>query len=505
VSPLSNRLALSARRVAAAGAVTAVAVAAAVTFAAPATSAPGAAGARSAKPGVSGAAITLASQIVLDGDRRDVQLATDRSGRTYVAWISGPATNSSARQVHLCTLPLHARACKGGVQSIDSPDASTASGLRILVTPAGAVTILWYHSHSGGGDVAEATSASGGPLSAASTFVSGPQDSSLLDAELGPGNAIWTVLGPETGTTLLVTPGFGKTTMSVSAPSQVTYARLAFAGTTAILATSAFDGAGGFEKPIQYTSRPGSSWTGFKNVAGTETDGDDMGLTRTSSGVRLTAPSSSTQSPAVAKWTGHAFSRAVSIGDHNNCVPSSYDTVADASGRLAGVSNECGKLTVDNLPDTRHAAIVRFSGGNTAAGDAHIATLPRGYAWVAWTVQFSSNALQGDKLKIVPLLLPGLDKKVSHKGPHGTVTVTGPTSCQPADAIPVAVEGHAKPGWAVHSRVLKLAGKKVGHSLNGAALKAGKKYALKGTVVFSNGHSRSTVSATLTFKSCPNP
>jgi hypothetical protein len=497
-----------AHRTATAGAVAVVVLTSAVTLASPATSAPRTATTakvHEAKPGVSGAAITLASQVTLDGDKRDVDLATDRSGRTYVAWISAPVSNSSSRQVHLCTLPLHATACAGGVQAIDTPDASTAGGIRVLATAAGAVTILWYHTHSGGGNVSEATSSSGGPLSSATNVVNGPQDAVLADAELGPGNSIWTVVAPESGSGLQVTPGIGKPATTISTGGQVNYARLVFAGSTAIIATSEFDGAGGFEKPIRYASRQGSSWTGFKTVAGTETDGDDFGLTRTSAGVRLTAPSAANELPAVAKWTGHAFTRAVAIGDHSTCVPSSYSTFADASGRLASVSNECGTFSVDNLPATTHAAISRFSGGDTAAGDPQIASLPRGYAWVAWTVQFSSNALQGDKLKIVPLLLPGLGKKASHGGAHGSVTLTGPTSCQPNDTLAVGVAGHAKPGWTVGARKLTLAGKKIGHSLNGAALTPGKAYSLKGTVVFSHGGSHSTVTATLKFRSCPNP
>jgi hypothetical protein len=47
--------------------------------------------------------------------------------------------------------------------------------------------------------------------------------------------------------------------------------------------------------------------------------------------------------------------------------------------------------------------------------------------------------------------------------------------------------------------------KKVGSILNGASLTAGKKYALKGTVVFSSGSSHEKVSATVKFRSCPNP
>ena len=83
--------------------------------------------------------------------------------------------------------------------------------------------------------------------------------------------------------------------------------------------------------------------------------------------------------------------------------------------------------------------------------------------------------------------------------------MVGPATCLPADTISVSVKGHAKSGWRVASRKLTLGHKKVGSSLNGAALTAGKAYALKGSVVFSSGSSHETVSATVKFRACPNP
>ena len=68
----------------------------------------------------------------------------------------------------------------------------------------------------------------------------------------------------------------------------------------------------------------------------------------------------------------------------------------------------------------------------------------------------------------------------------------------------MSVAGHPASGWKVSARQVTLGGKKVGASINGAALTAGKTYKLAGTVTFAQGGSRSKVKATLTFRSCPN-
>jgi hypothetical protein len=41
--------------------------------------------------------------------------------------------------------------------------------------------------------------------------------------------------------------------------------------------------------------------------------------------------------------------------------------------------------------------------------------------------------------------------------------------------------------------------------VHGGSLTPGKSYTLAGRVTFANGGSRSTVTATLTFRACPNP
>jgi hypothetical protein len=456
-----------------------------------------------AKPGLVGPTITLASQVSFDGELRAYSLASDKSGTTYVAWISSSVTGSAGRQVHLCTLPLHATGCKGGIQTVDLTDASTSAGLRLLVTPGGAVTIVWYHTSGSGGEIAEATSQAGGPLSAEKDVASAPANGFLLDAELAPDGSIWTVATPDSGSPLEIRAGFTSSPTTLKPPYSVGYAQLAFAGSTPILAITK---SSAISQAAAYASRPGGSWTSFKNVAGTGTDGTDVGLVKTPSGVRLvTDIGNAGYTPVVAKWNGHGFAHRTPTGD--TCELGAHDAVSDSSGRLADVSSECNKISVSNLADTTHAAIVRFSpGGATAGGQPQIATVPRGFAWVAWSTQYNpASSANGDKLKISQVLLPGLQRHVSHRGAHGSVTLTGPASCLPADTVGVGVKGHAAHGWKVVSHKVTLGHKKLGSSLNGASLSAGKVYSLKGSVVFASGGSHETVSAKLKFRSCPQP
>jgi hypothetical protein len=55
------------------------------------------------------------------------------------------------------------------------------------------------------------------------------------------------------------------------------------------------------------------------------------------------------------------------------------------------------------------------------------------------------------------------------------------------------------------STTLLLNGKTHGRSIDGATMTAGKSYTVSGRVVFSNGKTRKTVTATYTFRVCPNP
>ena len=176
--------------------------------------------------------------------------------------------------------------------------------------------------------------------------------------------------------------------------------------------------------------------------------------------------------------------------------------MSDASGRAADVSRECQQLAIANLPDTRHAAVVRFTvHGTFAGGDPQLTTTPRGKGWVIWSVESTSQ----DKLIAEPILLPGRDVSVAKTSRAGFATVTGPQSCLPPVGIPVGVAGTPTAHWTVVSKVLKLDGT-VLHSatLNGTALHPGQPHRLTGTVRFADGSAHVTVTAALKFRSCPN-
>jgi hypothetical protein len=501
--PASSRSpkAASIRRCTLGGVTAAVALASAVTLAVPATSA-----AAAPRPGPVGAAIVLAQHAEFTGSSTDI--ATDSHGTAYVGWISSPTSNSSDRSVHLCVLPLGARACKGGVQSIDSLDPSTAGDLHVLAPHSGNVTLLWYHdtaassTSSHAAEIARAT-VTAGTLSPATDVAAGPSHGSMLDAVLGPNHTVWT-LTYGGGSSLELRAGLTHSPTQVKVPYSVGFAHLAFSHGTPILAITQ---AGMISQPPSYSSRPSSSWTAFKKLTGTWAVGIDIGLVSTAHGVRLITGNGTNNiyQPVVAKWTGHGFSRAKSTGDHNSSAPSSHDDVTDGSGRLVDVADEGEQLAVANLANTTRAAVTRFAIGGTLAGfAAQVGTTARGNGWVLWAVE-QSNGTLGDKLSIQPIRLAGLHHSKKAHGHHGRVTLTGPASCMPDSTISVSVKGHAKHGWHVSKRHLKLGHKTLHKTLNGAKLKPGKKYTLKGSVTFRHGGSHSKVTAKLKFRACPKP
>ena len=72
--------------------------------------------------------------------------------------------------------------------------------------------------------------------------------------------------------------------------------------------------------------------------------------------------------------------------------------MTDGSGRLADVSERCGKIGIYNLPQTKDAAIAKPSSGGTILPDApQITTTTRGYGWVAWAIL---SPVQGNKLMV---------------------------------------------------------------------------------------------------------
>jgi hypothetical protein len=486
------------------GVAAAAALASAIALAGPATPAAAAKG----KPGPVGSAIVLATHGEFTGQSTDI--ATDSHGTAYIGWISSPTSNSSDRSVHLCVLPLGARACTGGVQSINALSSSSAEDLYVLAPSHGKVTLLWYHdtvvsgTESHGSQIAEAT-VTGSKLSNATDVASGPSHGILLDAVLGPQDSIWTLTYAGSGTSVELREGITHSPTVVKVPYTVGFGHLAFSHGTPIMAITQ---AGQITQPPSYSSRPGSTWTGFKKLTGTWAVGIDIDLVSTRSGVRLITGNGGNNfyQPVVAKWTKHGFSRAkLTGGDHNSPTPTSHDGVTDGSGRLVDAANEGGKIAIANLANTTHASVFRLAGHGTIAGFApQVGTTARGNGVALWAVQQSTGTL-GDELLLQPFRLAALRHSEKAHGAHGTVTLTGPVSCMPDSTMKVTVKGKGKHGWHAAKGRLTLGHKKLHSTLNGAKLKAGKEYTLKGSVVFANGGSHSKVTAKLKFRACPKP
>ena len=191
-------------------------------------------------------------------------------------------------------------------------------------------------------------------------------------------------------------------------------------------------------------------------------------------------------SPVVSRWTGSSFSPPQLTGDKNSCAPSSHDPVADASGRMADISNECEDLAVANLTDTLHAAVVRFPSGGTIAGAApQLTTAPRGRGWAVWSIEATTG---GDNLLAGPVLLPGRAVSAQATGQGNQVKLTGPASCLPPVGIAVKAAGTPAAGWTVTSSSLALDGTALsGTTLDGSTLTAGASHTLTGTVIVHQG------------------
>jgi hypothetical protein len=473
--------------------------------AAPAASAPAPADGWRVAPGPTGSAIVVQDHIELSG----FDLATDSAGTAYLGWISSATVN--VRNVHLCVLPAGATACSGGVLTapLSAEAAATSSGLRVVTTGPGAATLIWFHdtaaSQTGpsGGKLATATYA-GGVLSAAADQADAPSHGALLDVAEGPGESLWVVLSkgaatPEDFAKVQVRQGLSGTPDDRTAPWPVDDAWLAFAGSTPVLAVSRY---GSISEPIRYASSPGGTWTSFAPVANTWNVGG-AGLVSTTRGVRLVASEGNAgYRPVVSLFANGRFGTPRLIGDGSTCATTSHDLVTDASGRVADVGNECGRITVANLPATTKAALARFAAGDTVAGGPpQITTTGRGAGWVA----FGTLSSSATKLKVVPVMLPALTTTKGRTGAAGKVTVRGPVSCLPAVQTPVGVSAKPASGWKVKATTLKLDGTALtGRALNGAPLAPGSTHTLVGLAKFSRpGHSTATVKASLTFRSCP--
>jgi hypothetical protein len=454
-----------------------------------------------ARPGRVGRTMTLTSGADLHG----YDAATDAAGNTYIGWIAahGSAAN---RTVFLCTIPHGGTACAGGIRSTPSLGGSSADGLRVLVG-GGKVSLVWSHETTAsvngpnGDEIAVATRQPNGSLSAPADMATAPSFGTLLDAALGPQNSIWAISQPGGATPRIVLrPGLASAAVTLKTPYLVGGGRIAFSGATAVLAVQK---AGAISVPVAYAVHRGS-WSGFRKLARTWTSDANLGLVRTRSGIRLLASvANASYWPVVSRFTGSSFTRPQLTGDRTNCFPGSHDPVADASGRMTDVSEECAtKVAIANLSDTLHAVVVRFpSGGTFAGGIPQIATTPRGRGWVVWSIEGKVS----DKLLAARVLLPGRLRTVAKSAAGNRARLTGPASCLPPVSVRARVAGSPARHWHVVSRRLLLSGKAHGATINGAALAAGRTYTLSGRVTFARGGSRRVVTAVLKFRTCPNP
>ncbi|HWF80513.1 MAG TPA: hypothetical protein VN695_07995 [Streptosporangiaceae bacterium] len=457
-----------------------------------------------AKPGLAGKPILLDNNVALSG----YDVAVDASGRAYVGWISDK--NNGGRKVHLCTLPPGARQCKGGIQTIDTPQPfgpSTSTGLWVFATPRGAVTVVWMYetpaSESGpqADEIATATMRPGGHLSQPTPAATGPSFGNILDATTGPNGSIWVVTERSSAAGVQVREGLSGPFVNLHTPFGVSSARLRFSHRTGVLM---IEKAGTIGVGIDVAHVRNDHFSGFSKVAKTWTAGVSAGLTATTSGFRMiTSVDNATYHPEVLSWNGSNFVHPALTGDLSNCAPNTHDLVADASGRAADVSLECSDVAIANLPDTRHAVVTRFSihGGTFAGGPPQLATNPRGTGWVAWSIEGSI----APKLMVAPIVLADRVVTTSASARGNKITVRGPASCLPPVDVPVGVSAKPARNWHVVSKALRLGGS-VLHSrtLRGGALKAGARYTLSGIVRFANGGSHVTITAALKFRSCPN-
>lgn len=453
------------------------------------------------RPGPVGSAIVLASNKQLSG----YDAATDASGRSYIGWIAN-ASSVASRTVYLCTLPPGASACQGGIQSTPSLGIDSATGVKVLVPSNGHVTLVWFHDTSPGSingpegaQVATASAIAGGPLSAAVDQAAAPSFGSLLDARLAPNGELWTVAANSDTTKLEVRRGITAAATTLTPPYSVGSGQLGFSGSTAVLAIQR---AGYISSPVGYTYFTGS-WHGFTNVAHTWTAGANIGVASTTSGIRLLASvDNANYWPVVSRWTGSSFAPRTLTGDQNSCSPSTHDPVADASGRMADVSEECGQVAVANFADTTHASVVRFSSqGTFAQGIPQITTTPRGRAWVVWSTQNSTGT--SNALRVIAVQLPGMTRTVSAHSRYGKITLTGPASCLPSVNVAAWAKAKGKHGWKAGTLVVRLGHTRIRGTLSGASLAPGTTYKLTATSVL-RGHGRKhKVKVQLTFRTCP--
>jgi hypothetical protein len=456
-------------------------------------------------PGVAGSPLVLGATINLVS----YDVAANSKGEAYVGWISDDGVDPNKhRYVHFCAVPAGGSSCVYKTR-ISALSDNGAKDVRVLMS-GNTVKVVWFHdtTESINGPqnarIAVATAVNGRNLSNGSDLASAPSFGQLLTADVAPNGEIWTVAYAGLGATnvQLHHPITSPTFDSVALPAGfgVAGAQLAFTGGKAVLSVTKN---GSISDPLRYAVRPsGGPWSSFHTVPHTWTGAGTAALETTGHGLRLvTGVNNASHRAVIAKWTGTGFTpRALTSDADSSCSPSSHDGWADASGRLLDVSAAlCAKLTVTNYADALHAGFTRIGFGGTLTYTPQIASGTRGIATVVYSVQGTS----GHVLRVIHVRLPDPTVTVSHHGTGGRVTVTGPRSCLPPVNVHVGWTHPAAANWSFMAGSLRLGNKAfLGSTLDGATLTAGNSYSLIGTAIFGRGSNRSTVHATLTFRTC---
>src|SRR5580658_400612 len=221
--------------------------------------------ANAAPPGLNGPKLTLvklSQQVQFAPGSFDA--VADSAGDTYIAWFADTAPGSSSRDIYLCTLKPRTSTCSGGVQTLQSKILGTASDLELLAGSK-SVTMVWYVNSPSKGTIYKSTAQAGGKPSSPAAIATVPANGELFDAVIGPSGHIWTVSGDDAGNNLTVRAEGSSPPQPVQ-PWSAGFARLAFTGSTAVLAVQE---AGRITVPVSYASLTNGAWSAFQSLTGT--------------------------------------------------------------------------------------------------------------------------------------------------------------------------------------------------------------------------------------------
>lgn len=459
------------------------------TNASGATAPPGVA-ARAAA-GQSGPAITLFNGTYL----REHDVVVAPSGTAYAAW------STSSRTVSVCALPPGATAC-AGVATIDS--IGDARQLELTLDAAGAPTAVWMYdtdaSVSGpmGARLATATVQPDGSLSPASVVAEAPSNGSMYSVTRAPDGRIWAVVQPGAGKTgLLVYPGL-TSPVGVATPYYVGDARLAFTGgLDGVLAIAQYGGS--LSQPVASAALTGGAFGGFTNVPGTW-NVHGFGLVASPGGPTLVASDDSASYDSVrATWTGTGFSQQARL-QVGSCTATGHDLQQVGTAlQVDAYGSACG-VTITSMRAGAPAGVVHIKPAATMHGGPQIAVGSDGRGWVAWATEGDAGAF--DKLSVAPVLVPAVVDNKKAGNVAGRAKLVAPVGCLPPVKAAARLAAKPKRGWTLASRSMKLGTTVVRTKVDGAKLKPGRTYVLKGTAVFRKGATTRTLKLSAKFVTC---